>query len=174
LGKILTKSHWRDLFEATGLLAIIASLVFVGMQVRQDQVIARAELGSQSFESMNSYKQLFADSDFAATFAKMLNQPKELTIDEALQIDNFLRMVRSSFIRECYLKDRGVFIECDSIIRSNLATYFGNRYAKVWWRKTKPMLGDVSWGIPEWVDEEVMNLDENRTQEVIEEIKAEL
>ena len=39
----MNKSNWRDIAELVGIAAIVASLIFVGMQMRQSQVIAIAE-----------------------------------------------------------------------------------------------------------------------------------
>jgi len=170
----LFKISWRDLIEATGLLALIASLVFVGLQVRQDQVIARAELGSQTFEAMSSYRTQLTNPEFANVFAKMLETPEHLTTSEKLQIDNFLRQVRSVFLRECYLKDRQIFAECHTVARTNIPIYFGNKYAKIWWRKYRSNLGDVTWGIPGSVDAEVAALDEGASLELLNAISKEL
>ncbi|MDH3439270.1 MAG: hypothetical protein OEM63_00865 [Gammaproteobacteria bacterium] len=41
--KHLKKSNWRDVAELVGITAIVASLVFVGMQLRQDRQIANSD-----------------------------------------------------------------------------------------------------------------------------------
>jgi hypothetical protein len=38
--------EWNEIAELVGIAAIVASLVFVGLQMRQDHVFARSELGS--------------------------------------------------------------------------------------------------------------------------------
>ena len=40
----MTTSNWKDIAELTGIAAIVASLIFVGLQMRQTQVIAQATL----------------------------------------------------------------------------------------------------------------------------------
>jgi len=68
--------RWKDTFEAIGLVAIVASLVFVEFQLRQDQLIARSELTSESFELMIALDQNLLDPEFAGTYAKMRSDPK--------------------------------------------------------------------------------------------------
>jgi hypothetical protein len=41
-------SNWKDTAELVGIAAIVASLIFVGMQMRQEQKIAEAEIYAQS------------------------------------------------------------------------------------------------------------------------------
>jgi len=43
----LDREHWKYWFEGTGIVAIVASLVFVGLQLKQSQDIAGAEAASQ-------------------------------------------------------------------------------------------------------------------------------
>ena len=68
----MTNTNWKDVAELVGIAAIVASLVFVGLQMRQDHVFARSELGAGSFESLAALRQEMTDSEFAATYAKML------------------------------------------------------------------------------------------------------
>jgi hypothetical protein len=53
-------SNWKDAAELVGILAIVASLIFVGLQLRQDQTIA----GSQVFADY-----VATDIAFQATIA---------------------------------------------------------------------------------------------------------
>jgi hypothetical protein len=39
----MTHERWRTYFEAVGISAVVASLIFVGIQLRQDQKIATAQ-----------------------------------------------------------------------------------------------------------------------------------
>jgi len=45
--------NWKDVAEATGLVAIVASLVFVGLQLRQTQDIGLAEGYSMAISTWN-------------------------------------------------------------------------------------------------------------------------
>ncbi len=86
-------TNWQRVFEAVGLLAIIASLVFVGVQLRQDQVIARSELTSESFTLPVELESRLLEPALAATYVKMLAHEEDPTLQESLQLDSLLRMV---------------------------------------------------------------------------------
>lgn len=43
-GSQLKASNWKDVAELLGIVAIVASLVFVGLQIRQDRAIAEAQV----------------------------------------------------------------------------------------------------------------------------------
>ena len=60
-------AQWNEIAELVGIVAIVASLVFVGLQMRQDHVFARSDLGAGSFESLASLRQAMISDEFAAT-----------------------------------------------------------------------------------------------------------
>lgn len=163
--------RWRLLFETLGGVAIVASLIFVGLQIQQDQLIARSELGAGSFENYATINQVMVDPEFAALWSKVLETPKDLRIDEMLRVNGFLNMIAEAMARECYLKERGIFVECDDAIRDLMRRYFGNAYVKTWWRlsDTRPAVD-----LPEWVDKEISELDVNAGRTRLESIRDEL
>lgn len=160
--------YWKDAFEAIGLVAIVASLVFVGFQLRQDQMIARAELTSNSFELMIALHQKMLDPEFASTFAKMLDRSEDLSLQEMVQIDSLLGAVRTLYIRECYLQARGIFVECEAIVQETVEKYFGNWYAQSWSLLNKPRDIDVLGSLPDWIDAKIESLDPNDYRRMIE------
>jgi hypothetical protein len=162
----MTQTRWKESFEVVGLIAIVASLIFVGFQLRQDRVIARSELGAGTAEAVLSIQEVMADPEQARVYAKMLDHPEDLSVEEMLQINRTLQMVSTLFFRECYLTDRGVFVECEELIRSHMPLYFGNKYAQAWWKEShiKPRL-------PNWVSEEIAGLDPGTELQRLEKIK---
>ncbi len=160
---------WKDAFEAVGLVAIVASLIFVGFQLRQDQLIARSELTSESFALMTALHENLLDPEFARTYAKMLDRSKDLSLGEMVQIDSLLGAVKLTYIRECYMVARGIFVECEAIIRNTFEKYFGNWYGQSWWRLNKPQPEEVLGALPEWLDAEIERLDPNTYRQMLEE-----
>ena len=71
-------ANWKDIAELFGILAIVLSLVFVGFQMRQEQLIARSELTSHTFDLMLGFNQALFDPSFAGTYAKILDDSEEV------------------------------------------------------------------------------------------------
>ena len=157
---------WKDWFEMAGLAAILVSLVFLGYQLRQDQLIARSELASASFEMQIDINQQLLDPDFAKTYVAMLERPEELSLQQKLQIDALFHSVVRLFVRECFMLARDIFVECHGIIRNNVRRYFGNPYGQAWWRDNRYYYPQAP--LPEWLDEEIENMDPNTTREALE------
>ncbi len=152
----MKSTNWKDVAELVGIAAIVASLVFVGLQMRQDHVLARSELGGGSFESLAALRQEMTDSEFAATYAKMLEQPEQLTTAEQLQVNAYLDAVKFLMIRECYLVERDIFTECSIFVLEYGPYFFGNSYAQAWWRLQSPRKLNF---LPGWVDDEITSID---------------
>jgi len=129
--------NWKDTAELFGIVAIVLSLIFLGLQMRQDQVISRAELTSHTFDLMLGFNQSLFDESFAVTYAKMMETPEELDAGEMIRIDSLLNSVILSYSRECYLVERGIFEECTRILSASANRYFGNKYARSWLQQRK-------------------------------------
>ena len=152
----MKSTNWKDVAELVGIVAIVASLVFVGLEMRQDHTVARSELGAGSFESLASLRQQMIEPEFAATYTKMLEQPEQLTTTEQLQINAYLDAVKFLIIRECYLYERGIFTECEIFVHEYGSYFFGNSYAQTWWRLQSPE--KLSF-LPDWVDRQISDID---------------
>ena len=148
-------TNWKDIAELIGIAAIVASLVFVGLQMRQDRIHAQAELGGGSFESVSSLRLQLTSSEFAATFAKAIEEPGQLNSTEKLKVNGYLEAFTLLMIRECYMELRGVFDECRILVREYGPYFFGNEYAQSWWD-----LRDINFSfMPEWYDAEIRAID---------------
>jgi len=159
---------WKDALEGVGMFAIIASLIFVGLQMRQDQVIARSELTSHSFDLMMGFNQSLFDPSFAAIYVKMLEHPEDLNVKEMVRIDALLDSVMRAYGRECYLVARGIFAECVNIVRVTAQRYFGSRYARSWLRVRKEIIDPF---IFDQLEAQLVNLDANLFRRRLDETK---
>ena len=143
----------HDWIQIIGIVAVVGSLIYVGLELRQEQRLARADLGSQSFQITAELHLTLTDPDFAKAWTKMLERPDRLTTQERHQVDGVLHAAKTLVMRECYLTDRGVFAECRGLVFNIGPVFFGSDYAQNWWRKNRsdePML-------PGWIDEEIAN-----------------
>ena len=161
----MKKTDWKDIAELVGIAAIVASLVFVGLQMQQDRVHARAELGADSFSNLASLSLQMTSDEFAPVFAKAIEAPGELTTAEKLQVNGFLEAYLYLVIRDCYLREREVFPECEIIVHEYGPRFFGNHYAQSWWRLQDP--AKLSF-LPGWVDAVIKGFDPDSNIELLE------
>lgn len=163
----------RTVAEIIGVVSIVASLIFVGLQLQQERVLMRAELGAQSQELAANFDLVLADPEMADIWLKMLDSPNDLSSQEMIQINSVLRAQRRLFLRECYLVAMGVFGECESIIRGQSSQYFGSQYAQLWWRQYhhQSRLGADEYGTRALIDKAVTGADQSASKSILERIK---
>lgn len=162
--------EWNEIAELIGIAAIVASLVFVGLQMRQDHDLARFELAAGSFENLASLRHEMTGPEFSATFAKMLEQPEQLTTAEQLQVNAYLDAAKFLIIRECYLYQRRIFTECSIFVREYGPYFFGSGYAQTWWQLQSPQ--QLSF-LPAWVDDEITSIDSEYNLKMLRAIEGE-
>jgi hypothetical protein len=169
----LARIRWKEQFEIVGMFAIVASLVFVGLQMQQDRHLMRAELGAHSQDFSATIDLSLGDPDVSSAWAKMLEHPEDLSLDEMVRVDSVLAAARRLFLRECYLVAMDVFVECEGLIHGQATSYFGNKYAQSWWRARSDSIGSRpdSYGTREMINEIVTSIDVSANQSFLEETK---
>ena len=70
-------NSWKDLFDIVGIVAIVASLLFVGMELRQSRAIAisegnlsNAEIQVDTNNAINGYSAVWIDGNMGATLSE--------------------------------------------------------------------------------------------------------
>ena len=114
--------HWKDAAELMGIAAIVASLVFVGLELQQGQRIAQADRQFQQIERELQLTNLIADH--SELIVKM-NSSQQLTERELVVAD---RLVQSIWQAHFFSASQRQLLDAaggHAAIRS-LATYFAD------------------------------------------------
>ncbi|MFC1688875.1 hypothetical protein ACFL07_04340 [Pseudomonadota bacterium] len=174
-GNTLANSNqkWKVLAESIGITAIVLSLVFVGLQLRQAQVIARNEVGLQELENRIAANGQI--NDRVNVWLRGLAGQK-LSGDDAAIFENLLINVNDiSFFSSSNYYELGEIADARTVT-SDLAIFLHrNPGARQVWEAREKRLGKArkiveaglmedaaSLDIPyvEWVTEALENLDQ--------------
>ena len=82
MGVVMKSVSWKAMIELVGIVAIVASLIFVGLQLRQEQRVASIEAGFNLIESY--YEQRNGMIENADTWAKGNAGEEELSPTEVV------------------------------------------------------------------------------------------
>jgi len=126
---------WVQIIATTG---VVAGLLLVAIELRQNSNLARAEMNSQTGFAWQSTQSALRDPEFAAVFRKSIEQPNELDLNERIMMHGYYRDLVSNLGREMILIARGIFADNSSyvasqVVREGLATDFG----RAWWARSK-------------------------------------
>ncbi len=157
--------------QSVGGLAVIIGLALVVTELRQTASLTRAELASGTRDNINIVLAQVSSGDFSATYAKMLENPDDLTTAEMLEIDAFLYQIVGVFHREVSLKNRGIFEEDERVLVGLLPRIFANSYAQSWWSVNKS-----GWHprVVELMEREIPKLDVNGNMRTMTHIRESL
>ena len=129
-------SKYRDFAELAGIAAIVASLIFVGHEIRQDHEIARSQLGVGTLAGFQDLNKTLGSSDYIQTYAKILGG-EDLSIEDAMRMDRLLNQLLILIEREGYVYSLGLFPDRTGMIQLAAPMFFGNRYARAWWAQNR-------------------------------------
>ena len=98
----MKETDWKGIAELVGIAAIVASLIFVGVQLRQDRQIARAEaLADMLDNGLDSRANI---NQFAHVLAKG-NSGAELSAAEVMIIRNIVRDERDRVFLQTFREE---------------------------------------------------------------------
>ena len=128
-------SDWIQILATIG---VVAGLILVAFELRQNATLARAEMNSQMHIAMQSIQGSLRDREFAAVLRKSIEQPHELDLEEKLMMHGYYRDLIGLLSRERQMINRGVFVDDNDfvaalVVREGLGTEFG----RAWWDQNK-------------------------------------
>ena len=104
----MRREDWKDLLETIGVIAIVASLIFVALEIRtntQSNEIAIEQNYSGNWLAINS--QIVSNSQFADVLSRA-RADDELSDAELEQVGAYVRMVMSQSFHILRLYDEGL------------------------------------------------------------------
>ncbi len=123
--------------ELAAATAVLLSLGYLAIQIRQNTVLVRAQLESDATAGWIEIDASKQSEGFAEVLAKAIEAPNDLTLGEMVELDGYLftyieQLVRHRRQLELGLTDRPL----EDLIASSIYDFFGNRYAQAWWAVT--------------------------------------
>ena len=141
--KRLTLSEITNLAEIVGTIAIVVSLIFVGLQIRQNTRQIEAASYQTGITFIDAVNNLATNPDSAGLIIKGLQDFDALTKVEKARFDGRLYNVMNKFFlaRQVYLQgslSREVYETYEDL----LARLMRSPGAALWWAKTKYIIPD--------------------------------
>ena len=125
-------NDWLQLAAAVG---VLVGLLLVAYELRQQQELVRAQLGSDAITATQEQFDSFQDVATARAYVKALEAPDTLTLEEQVILHSlFAEVLVATVTRHRYLNSLGVF-EAGLAIPANSAAgiILGSEYGRQWW-----------------------------------------
>jgi hypothetical protein len=87
----MTREVWKDVLEAVGALAIVASLILVAYELRQNTLMTRAQITQSRAELAVTEQVAVYNSDYMPSLIVKVQSGQQLTDEEMLRYEAFVR-----------------------------------------------------------------------------------
>jgi len=135
------KINGKFFLEMASVLVLTGGLLLVAFQVNQATSITKAEVGAEGTSRWRAVDGTRQSEIFAIVLAKSYEDPEALTLAEMIELDAYYMGVVDQMSSAYAMINSGFR---DGPIEEDLAqaalTYFGNAYAKAWWKQYRTVL----------------------------------
>lgn len=136
--KRLSLNEITNIAEVIGAVAIVISLIFVGLQIRQNTKQAEATALQTNLTYVNSINDLAQSPDTAAVWLKGLNDFDALSPVEKVRFDGMMFNVLNRYMPVGQLHEQGqVSDRTYDQLTQGLALILRSPGAMQWWMKTR-------------------------------------
>lgn len=121
---------------------MIAGLLLVAVELRQEGNPRRAELGLETAGAMEEMYRSMQNESTSHAFAKSCDAPLEMTLQDHFVLESlYFEVATTIYFRELYGEQRGVFVgDLQKYSAWVAEIVFGCDYGKDWYRENKDYL----------------------------------
>ena len=157
-------SDWLQIAANTG---IIAGLLLVGLQLKQNSDLLKTQLLYEESKRLVDLETQVVGENGAEVWAKSISDPASLSLAEQRIMEALLWSYVEELRATRMLGELGLLDDTDwkTRVRSDTAFYLGNRYARAWWANFKE---DNTVLTPDLIEEIDRRLSESPTDRTAE------
>ena len=164
----MNKSRVVDWITIGTNLAVLAGLVLLVLEIRQNNSLARLQALQERRSAAQQAELQFYGPDISEIWVKSIMEPENMTLPEIRAMDAYLvhQLFQAGYIWG--LGEAGLMSE-DEVREWTLEEvqfYFSNTFGQVWWRLNGP-----DWSHLDGYDETVASMDENGTKKKYENLQ---
>ena len=127
----------NEYLQTLATLGAIAGLLVLGLEIRQSNQIAHAEIKSANFLSLAEGTMAEVDANIADARVRAIMHPDELTLKDKMNLENYLRKWVYLFLHEFQSlssigQERSDFAYLEDIAAMEAPAAFGSRFSRAW------------------------------------------
>jgi len=139
--KLMMKINAKSWVTIATNVSIVGGLLLVGAQMKQEANLQRLQVLFEESREMVETERVMLGENAAAVWAKSLQSPHDLSLEERRIMDAYL-YIFAEHLRSIYLLAQEGLVEntkWQTRVAIDAGYFFGNPYGKAWWRNfTEP------------------------------------
>ncbi len=146
-------------------LGLIAGLLLLAVEIRQTRDLTGLQMRLERDDAFQQTELAMLGEEPAVAWAKSVRDPSSLSDAEAKVVDSYLVNLLFLYTRFARMEEAGLvdLSQLELSIRSSAWLYFGNPFARRWWRNDRKM-GGWDPDIVRILDEEIARLDSGSSE----------
>ncbi len=146
-------------------LGLIAGLLLLAVEIQQTRDLTRLQMRLDRDDALQQTELAMLGEEPAVAWAKSIRDPSSLSDAEAKVVDSYLVNLLLLYTRTARMEEAGLtdLSQLERTIRSSAWLYFGNPFARRWWRNDREM-GGWDPDIVRILDEEIARLDSGNSE----------
>jgi len=153
-------------------IGVLAGIILLAYEINQATLTTRAEIINSYQDRWVTLDLSWQDREIAATWAKALEDPNELTLTEMIQLNGFMWAYFDHIDTNRLLWALGVLDDRsqtqEEIIYNNDYMFLGNRFSRAWLEENRENIGSPTMKI---VDQVLSNVTADETLDSYNRIK---
>jgi len=136
----MRKRNWIDGLETFTSVSILAGLILVAYEIRQNNDFAEADAVRALTVGWQQIDMSMYETDIASIRIKSIEDPQNLTSAEILKMSSWLSVIANQYSLEFSMDERNLGYDYGDVpngteqsIVGGFDYYFGNRFARSWY-----------------------------------------
>jgi hypothetical protein len=140
----MRKRNWIDGLETFTSVSILAGLILVAYEIRQNNDLAEADAVRALTQGWQEISLSIYETDIASIHIKSIDDPQNLTSAEILQMSAWLTMIVNQYSLEFSMDERDLGYDYGDVpngteeaLVGGFDYNFGNRFARSWYLENR-------------------------------------
>ncbi len=139
----MRKRNWIDGLETFTSVSILAGLILVAYEIRQNNDFAEADAVRALTEGWDQIYSSIYETDIASIHAKSIEDPQNLTSAEILKMGAWLSLIVNQYALEFSMDYRNLGFDYGDVNGTEQSLvgafdyFFGNRFARSWYLENR-------------------------------------
>ena len=145
----VTKSNLKTWIELAAALSVLVGLLFVALEIRQNNAHARADSVRDLFQMWSDIYEFEYENGIPVLVKKTIEEPGELTEGDFLRLSNYLDLVMNAYLTQAVMQQQAGLVVGDVVANASeiAELYFSSVASRLWLRKNGAYVQSYSPGL---------------------------
>ena len=142
----MQQSKWIAWIELTAAISVLVGLIFVALEVRQNNEHARAESIRDLFQTWNDIYQFEYENDIPVLVRKTIEQPGDVSEEDFLRLSKYLDLVMNAQLTQAVMEQEAGLVVGDIVSEAPAfaRNYLSSRSSRIWFEESAEWIRSFS------------------------------